>query len=196
MIDMNKLTIQILPESGRRTRLYILIGAAILGVLFLFFKPSPKKTGPGWQPAPPPSAVAGLEKQPVPGAKVNAYPKAQAKKKLKIPDETAPDGTEIIAAADIPPSEGGHQAIAVLDTATGESSIKIKENPRPWFALGGQTEAGAGIGIGLKGEQASIYIRQDLLRVGKVHLIVQGTATAGPARDTEASAMIFGAVRW
>lgn len=193
MITSEKIMIQLLPESDKRIRLYILLAVAAIAGLFLFLQPG-KKTAPapGYQATTPATNLPKYEIK----SKIKVYPKEMAKKKLKIPDEMTPDGTEIIASAEIPPSEGGHTAVTVLDIATGDAAIKISEKARPWFALGGQTEVGAGFGIGTKGEQLAAYIRQDVLRIGKIHLIAQGDAVMKASGEAEARGMINVAVRW
>lgn len=188
----------------RHARIMILLAVLALAVaLFawkmvsfrLFHKPAPAPM----QVAPPATALAGLEKQPLPQpVVVRAYPKAQAVKRLHLPPEVANDqNQQVISSAELKPSRGGYVTATVLDTVTGEAVTRVTEKPRPLFELGGQTEVGLRYGITTHGgQQGTLYARQDLVRVGLVSVSGYVAASAGPAASPEATAQIDARISW
>lgn len=190
-----------IPVSRRW--LYIDIVAACVAVAVLVGKivsvpPSTPAPAP-MQPAHEAPAVANLDKQPLPApVMVKAYPKAAAVKRLQLPPEIAADPRkEVISSAQLPPSAGGYVTATVLDTATGDAVTRFTEQPRPWLALGGQTDMGLRYGISTRGgQQATLYARQDLLRVKAVTLSGYGEANASQTASPEAKAQLDLRVSW
>lgn len=150
------------------------------------------------QVAPPATVLAGVGKQllsqPV---SVKAYSKAAAVKRLQLSQDVADDpNQQVISSAELKPSRGGYVTATVLDTRTGEAVTRVTEKPRPLFELGGQTELGLRLGITSKGEQqAAVYARQDLVRVGIVTVAGYGEVDAGGGQPV-AKAMIDAKVSW
>jgi hypothetical protein len=161
---------------------------------------SPSAPSP-MQIAPPASVLAGIEKQSLPQpVMVRVYPKAAAVKRLRLPRDVADDpGQQVISSADLAPSRGGYVTATVLDTRTGEAVTRVTERPRPLFELGGAGEAGVRLGLTSRGsQQAALYARQDLLRVGVVTIAGYGEvdADARSLSGVEAKAMLDAKVAW
>lgn len=188
----------------RRTRIMVLLAVLALAVVLFawkLFAPGlvSKPTPAPMQIAPPATALAGLEKQPLPQpVVVRAYPKAQAVKRLHLPPEVGNDpNQQVISSAELKPSRGGYVTATVLDTATGEAVTRVTEKPRPLFELGGQTEVGLRYGITTRGgQQGTLYARQDLVRVGLVSVSGYVEAAAGPAASPAATAQIDARISW
>jgi hypothetical protein len=70
-----------------------------------------------------------------------------------------------------------------------------KEKPKSLFGLGGQSEIGLLGGVTRRGDTALVFARQDLVRVGTVHLF--GAGGAGVVGSDVAYGVFVGAsVRW
>lgn len=153
--------------------LSILIVSGLLFAYKLFFYHAPVT---GIYTTPPPAK--GMPAQPsksVPIKSIQAYDKKQAAKKMQLPPEVVGDpAKEVVATGLLKPSEGGYTVAAVTDTSTGITTLTTREEPRPLFVFGGKTEIGTLAGITTGGEAAIVYARQDIARVGPVHL---GAAT-------------------
>lgn len=153
-----------------------------------------------WQQAPPARQVAGIPKVDHPAPKmIRVIPKQAASKALDLPQDVAQDDNQqVIATADIAPAPDGATAVTVINTETGESTILVKAKPRPLFAFLRSGAAGVRYGVDSKGDQqAALFVRQDVLRVGNVHLGLTAEARTSPAKG---SAEAYGAVevsyRW
>lgn len=174
----------------------MLAGVLLLAVLALLLPRCSKPPAANqWNNAPESSRVAGVIKKEVP-AKVKAYDKKEATKKLGMPAGTVTTDKEIITTGEVKPSQGGATVATVLDTKTGESRQVVEYHPRPLLALGGELAIGARAGITIKGEEAQIYIRKDILRVGPVYLAGYGEASATATAQTNAKAMIDVSMRF
>ncbi len=159
----------------------------------------PKPSATPMQIAPQASVLAGVEKQPLPQPViVRAYNKAQAVKKLQLPQGVADDpDSQVISSAELGPSKGGYVTATVLDTRTGEAVTRVTEKPRALFELGGQTELGLRYGLTSRGgQQAAVYARQDLLRISAVTVAGYGEVNAGSASQSEAKAMLDIRMAW
>lgn len=206
-VQAQRLMIQVLPEAGRRLRLYCLL--AVLAVVLLFWlwpRSSSRSTSQTWQPTAQAPAVAKLPTIDIPiqTKTIKALPKRQALKALAMPEETplgdgttmASDTKQITATADLKPSRGGYTQAAVIDTVTGQTQIVTKEKPLPWFRLGGTTELGVGLGISTKGgEIGAVRIRQDLANVKQITVLAEGQITAGATRAPDATGMVWAVAR-
>ena len=132
--------------------------------------------------------------------KIKVLPKKQAAKKLGLPATITDDpDTEIIDTAEIPPAPDGATTVTTINMQTGEAHTVVKANPRPLFAFLRTGAAGIRYGISSTGQQqAVLFVRQDVLRVGNVYLAA--TAEARTAAKAVQSAEAFGAVevayRW
>ena len=162
-----------------RQRLFIgfvslLVTAALVFAVKLFW-PS-NKPAPAFVTPPP---AAGMPKAPDSDVQLTVpmktYSKKTAAKKMKLPTEIIENpAKEITATADLEPSDGGYVMAAITDTSTGVTDIIAKEKPRPLFAFGGTSEIGLLGGVTNHGDSALVFARQDLLRVGNVHLFAAG----------------------
>ena len=153
-----------------------------------------------WQQAPPARQVAGIPRVDHPAPKViRVIPKKAAGKGLALPQDVAQDDNQqVIATADIAPAPDGATAVTIMDTTTGESKVLVKARPRPLFAFLRSGAAGIRYGIDSRGDQqAALFVRQDVLRVGNVHL---GLTAEGRTVPTRGTAEAYGAVevsyRW
>jgi hypothetical protein len=100
-----------------------------------------------------------------------------------IPDE----GVEVIANADVEPSEGGTSVVVVMDTTTGESKVIAKEKPLSLFGFPSDVEAMLRYGLTTRGGQAAeLAARYQFFRVGKFRLGAYGEVSSQP----EAKAML------
>ena len=123
----------------------------------------------------------------VPGPpSVAAIEKPAIVEKLKLPDSIAKDDNkQIIATATIPAHEGETDAIAILDTKTGEGSIQVKQEDPPLFAFTNKKEIGGRFGYatttesGIK-QQVDAYARWTVFRVWRVHFGLYGEVNSRP----------------
>jgi len=179
-----------------RVGLFVITTAAGIIVLASLFKasdPSPVRfiTHP---PAQGMAVVASEEVElPVP---LKVFPKKEAVKKMKLPAAIAEDpAKQITATANLKPATGDYTVVAVVDTNTGTTVLTVREEPRPFLGFGGVTEVGALGGVTTRGDSALVFVRQDLLRVGDVHLFAAGGA--GVMGDSFGAGVFVGAsVRW
>lgn len=150
-------------------------------------RPAPLPAGQYTAPLPE-RPVADLPRSALPVKQVQAYDKAAIVRKLPaLAPEVARPNRQIIANADIPATRGGASAVAVLDTDTGESTILVREKPRPLVEFEGDGAVGLRYGINesLRTE-GTIYGRWNVLRVGNVHLGAYAEVTT----DAEATAQV------
>lgn len=189
-------SIKLFPESGKRIRMYVLIGVLVLaGLALLLPRYSKPPAVNQWNNAPESSRVAGVVKSDV-KAKVKAYNKKEASGKLGMPTGTVAGSKEIITTGEVKPSQGGATVATLLDRNTGESRQVVEYHPRPLLALGGELAIGVRAGLTTRGEEAQIYIRKDLLRVGPVYLAGYGEASATATAQIAAKAMIDVSMRF
>lgn len=124
--------------------------------------------------------VTKIKRVAVPGpTKIITIEKAAVSTKL---DVAIPEGKEVIANADIEPSEGGTSVVTVMDMTTGESTVIAKEKPLPLFGFPADVEAMIRYGISTQGvgQQADIAVRYQFLRVGKFKLGAYGELSSQP----------------
>jgi len=183
----------------RKQFIYALAAVALFvaGIwLYKAFAPAPVQPA-GYQPAIPAHGMSGAPTSTVTVQKpLIVIDKPTARKKMKLPTAIVDNPSVVITStASAPASEGGHEIATVLDTTTGITETVIKENPRPWFGFGGKTEIGLRAGLSTRGEQAALYVRQDILRVGKVYLAGYGEVNGGTT-NAEAKGMIDLSVRF
>lgn len=183
-----------LHVGPRQVLLVGLILAVACYFLWTWYRPGPVISTADYMTAHAHSSTASLNKVLLPVAAVQILPKAPSVKKLKLPAEVANDpAAQILDAVIVPPTRGGATAVTILDTETGATRTLIKEIPRPFVAFEAGTEVGARYGLSTNGaQQAAIYARRDLLRVGNVYVGLYGEASSRP----EARAMIDVSLRW
>lgn len=150
--------------------------------------------------APPAKAVAGINKVDHPAPpRIKVIPKAEASKQLKLPAEVAfDDNKQVISTADIDAAPDGATTVTVIDTTTGESNTLVRSKPKPLLAFLRTGAAGMRYGIDTSGQQqAVLFIRQDVLRVGNVYLSATAEARTVPTRGTsEAYGAVEVSYRW
>lgn len=162
-------------------------------LLWAWYRPAPAITPVGYLPAPVEQKVAGLPTVAVPVKTVRALPKS-AIEKLNLPPEVAADpAAQVLSAVTVPPTLGGATAVTVIDTSTGEARTLVREKPRRLLSFESGTELGLRYGITTAGgQQAALYARRDLLRIGSAYVALYGEASSRP----EARAMIDVSLRW
>lgn len=153
-----------------------------------------------WSPAAPAHQVGGMPKvdHPAP-AKIRVLPKQQAGKKLALPAAVADDDNQqIIDTADIPPAPDGASTVTIINMQTGEAKTIVKATPRPLFAFLRTGAAGIRYGISSNGDQqAAIFVRQDVLRVGNIYLAATAEGRTVPTKGTsEAYGAVEVSYRW
>lgn len=125
--------------------------------------------------------VTKIKRVEVPGpTKIVTVEKEVVVEKLKLPDWVKTDeNKQVIATAEIQPYEGKTDAVAILDTKTGESVIVAKQIPLPLFGFENSKEIGLRAGVNIKGEaETGIYGRWSFLRVGNLHVGAYGEANS------------------
>jgi hypothetical protein len=195
-----QINLPILPDKGKRLALYIGLGVlALCSALFAyktFFYHAPV-TGV-YQAAKPADGMASAPTHAVQSAPLQAYDKKAAIAKMGIPDIQLSDPKlELVATSRTSKDRQGYitTSAAIANTETGKVEI-IEKKERSLFNFGGQSEVGVRAGIGTGGQQAAIYARQDLLRVGAVNLAGYGEANMNTLKGLEAKAMVDVSVRW
>jgi hypothetical protein len=125
----------------------------------------------------------------VPVEKIVTIEKQVVVEKLKLPDEIGknPD-KQVIATAVVEPYEGKTNAVAIMDTTTGEGSISIKQEPLSTFEFKNQKAIGARAGYvtdkdGIR-QQVDFYAHYTFLRVWRVHLGIYGEVNSRPEGKT------------
>lgn len=175
--------------TKQRPMTYVIAAAALVlasWFLWLWYGGKPEQPTT-WTTAPPAKKVEAVPKVDHPAPpKIRVVPKKIASKKLDLPPEITADSTkQIIATAAVAKAPHGATAVTVMDTATGDSQILVKSNPRPFFEFLRTGAAGVRYGIDTNGQQqAAVFIRQDVLRVTNVHLTVAAEARTVPSRGT------------
>lgn len=179
-------------KAWGKNPLPVLIGLAVIVALIWAYKAFWPETKPqGYQTAPPAAGMATASTHEVYiKPSVKAIDKKQAARKMDLPSTVIdnPD-VEIISTATIKPSEGGSTTATTVNTQTGAVETIVKENPRPLFGFGGKTEIGIRAGISTRGQQGALYVRQDVLRIGGIHLAGYGEINGGTG-NAEAKGMI------
>lgn len=184
-------------SNARRWLGYAVLTVLVIGGLVMAYKSffwQPKQTGV-YSAAAPAKGMASAPTHTTAPVKLRAYDKATVTRKMDLPAGQIAEPKEVTATATLPPSEGGYTAAAITDTQTGETVIVTKEEPAPLFGFGGKTEVGALAGITTKGEAAGVYVRQDVLRIGRVNVGVAGAAGMSGG-SLAAGAFATVGVRW
>lgn len=143
-----------------------------------------------YTPAPEIKEVVKIKRVNVPGPKeIVTIEKEKVVERLHLGDEIGknPD-KQIVATAVIPPHEGDTNAVAVMDTRTGEGSISIKQEDPALFAFVNKKEIGGRFGYatdesGVK-QVVDAYGRWTVLRVWNIHLGIYGEVNSRPEGKT------------
>ena len=123
---------------------------------------------------------------------IKVYQKQELIKKVSLPKEVVDSPTkEVTATGDIPATEYGAEAVAVLDTATGDSEIIAKAKPRPLFSLEKHGSVGVRAGVSTRdGYTGEAYVRQDLFQIGGVYVSAYGAVEGNASGKANAKAML------
>lgn len=143
-----------------------------------------------YTPAPEIRETVKIKRIEVPGPeRIVTIEKEKVVEKLQLPDEIGknPD-KQVIATAKIPPHEGDTNAVAILDTKTGEGSIEVKQEDPAFFAFINKKAVGGRYGYaadsnGAK-QQVDFYGHWTIARVWRVHLGVYGEVNSKPEAKT------------
>jgi hypothetical protein len=167
------------------TRRFAVLGACLfLGIwlLWRWYAPDPLPDRGGFVPATTEKTVDSVPKIDVPTTSVKAIPKtSKPVKKLGLPPEIVKDDKVVILdVVEIPDCQNGATAVVTLDTDSGQPKTYVKPKPRPLFALEKGGEVGVRYGVGSGGEVGTVFVRQDLLRVGSLYLAAYGEVTTDP----------------
>lgn len=155
----------------------ILICAIIAAVSAVvnWYRPAKMLTTQQFIPVPQIKEITKVQRVTIPGPeKIVVIQKDEAAEELDLPADVVNDpAKQLTATADIPPSEGGSQCVAVINTTTGESSMIAKEKPLPLFGLPSKWEVGARYGWDTSSNNPNklagdIHARWQFLRVGPV----------------------------
>jgi hypothetical protein len=156
----------------------------------------------------PAAAIPAVEKikvVTVPGPpRIVTVEKERVVEKLKLPDAIAKDpDKQVVATAEVGPYAGKTDAVAVLDTRTGQAEVELKQEPLPFFGFENGKEVGARAGVGLHGPEGAAYARWTFARTGHVFWAAYaeaGAALAAPSAGAAAQAngkiMLDVSYRW
>jgi hypothetical protein len=167
-------------------------------MLWSWYKPAPLVNPTQYTQAQPIKEVEKIQIVKVPGpAQIVTVEKERVIEKLKLPDEIAKDDAkQVVATAVVPPHEANTNAIAIMDTKTGESHIELKQEKPPFFAFKNDKEIGIRGGIGVHGKQVDIYGRYTFARVGRFHVAAYGEGTGSETGQSNGRAMLDLSYRW
>jgi hypothetical protein len=114
-----------------------------------------------YAPAAPIPAAEKIKVVTMPGPpQIVTVEKERVVEKLKLPDAIAKDrDKQVVATAEVVPYAGKTDAVALLDTRTGQAEIELKQEPLPFFGLENGKEVGARAGVGFHGPEGVIYAR-------------------------------------
>jgi hypothetical protein len=124
--------------------------------------------------------VTKIKEVKVPGpTQIVTIEKEVVVEKLKLPDWIKDENKQVIATAEIQPYAGKTNAVAIIDTKTGQSEIIAKQVPLPLFGLENDKEIGIRAGINSMGQpETGVYARWSFFRVGHLHLGAYGEANS------------------
>lgn len=147
---------------------------AVCGVCAWIFIPTRTAPTPIQAAATPLPAAPILRAEPTlnltPPKPLKVYRPA-VKAKLKLPASVVEDaGQHVTASARMTADDKPYTLTAVLDTATGASTIYAKAEPLPLFALTARGEAGIAYGLRDGVPMGRLYVMQDVAQIKAVRL--------------------------
>ncbi|MCM0081795.1 hypothetical protein L4X63_09355 [Geomonas sp. Red32] len=90
-----------------------------------------------------------------------------------VPDD--PQDLQVTTTADIPECPNGAEAVTLLDTKTGQSTMIVKQKTSPWFEFENGLVAGLRYGLNTKGGQSlTPYAGVEFLRIKDFHVLGYG----------------------
>jgi hypothetical protein len=165
------------------------LALACASMAYFHFKTPPTVNQTQYTPAPEIKETVKIKRIEVPVEKIITIEKEKVVERLHLGDDIGknPD-KQIVATAVIPPHEGDTNAVAVMDTRTGEGSISVKQEPLPTFAFKNEKAIGGRAGYasdkdGIR-QQVDFYAHYTFLRVWRVHVGVYGEVNSKPEGKT------------
>ena len=166
------------------------LAIACASLAYFHFKTPVAVNAEVYTPAPEIKEVVKIKRVNVPGPKeIVTIEKEKVVERLHLGDDIGknPD-KQIIATAVIPPHEGDTNAVAVMDTRTGEGSISVKQEDPPLFAFVNKKAVGGRYGYvadnnGAK-QQVDFYAHWTIARVWRVHVGIYGEVNSKPEGKT------------
>lgn len=142
-------------------------------------------------PAAPINKTASMPKVDVSIKSIKVINKKKLATKVILPPEVVNDEKkEVVATADVKPSKGGSEVVAVIDKETGNTELMIKEKPVPLFGFQNEFKIGVGYGISTSGQSAAIYGEYIPFRIGKVTVGTRAEVNTTNYRNPEAKATV------
>jgi hypothetical protein len=109
---------------------------------------------------------------------VTVYVKEKLKGKVDLPETVlSTPSRQVLAMKDLPPSRGGTEVLAVLDTATGRTEIFGKEKKRSLFAFENEKRIGVRYGADLLGPRGDLFGEYTFFRAGNAYLSIGSSVT-------------------
>lgn len=102
-------------------------------------------------------------------------------------------GLEILATGEFPESRNGTDVIAIIDMATGKTTLSGREKQAPWFRFTNQGAIGLRYGVDQRLQYiGNVYGKWDFLRVKDVYFSAVGDLETGG----DAKMQLGGEYRW
>jgi len=152
----------------------VLIILAICSAIWQWYIPEPIPDPTHFTIQPPIKKTDTIERVDIPIKKVVTLKKKDVIKVIKaIPEEIKQDDTKEITATAVTPCPEGTsiEAISIIDTNTGATTILTKPTKPSLFAFENKQEIGVRVG---SNQQIDVFARWQFVRVGSIHLGVYG----------------------
>jgi hypothetical protein len=161
------------------------LAIACASLAYFHFKTPVAVNAEAYTPAPEIKETVKIKRIEVPVEKIITIEKEKVVERLHLGDDIGrnPD-KQIVATAVVEPYEGKTNAVAVMDTRTGEGSISVKQEPLSTFEFKNQKAIGGRAGYvtdkdGIR-QQVDFYAHYTFLRVWRVHLGIYGEVNSRP----------------
>lgn len=168
---------------GAGIMLLIIVLAATAGAyVYSRVRPADIRALPVFNEAAQIKEVVNIKRVSIPGPKeIQVIEKEKIVEKIALPEWVKKDANQqIISTGTVEPdrNRGNVEAVATLNTQTGESTMFMRQKDRKWLGLPNEAEIGIGYGIDSKGQVgATVYARYDIARIGGVviHAYAEGS---------------------
>ena len=181
---------------GERKALLVFIPLIVTAMLAAWYDQAPPVNTKTFV-TPPAIKGTAVPKVDVPVKTVKVIPKGTVKKAIpNLPPEIDDEDTEVTDTAEVPASENGTKVISTINVVTGETKIITKPNEPSLFAFENKRRIGVGYGIGTSGTTAKLFGEYGFLRIGNVHISVQGEIVTTPLNSPEARVSALADYRW
>ena len=165
--------------------LVVIAVLAVASSLYSWYKPQPIITKTEYIRVPEIKETVRIKRVKVPGPeRLVTIEKEVVVNKLNLPDWIKNDkDIQVIATASIEPYEGTTDAVATMNTRTGEGMIVAKHRSLGLIAFENRKEIGVRYGATIAGPEVDVYAEWQFLRVGSTHLgLYVGANTHSDAR--------------